>query len=365
MGNLQNRRVLICINNLGVGGAEKLVIDDINEMLKRGLPICLLTLKREPVSSLAEKCLISKEYWHTVHFKGFFDIVGWLKIVVFLKKEKPDIIFTHLWFTNTIIRIVGRLLRLKNIITFEHNVYDTIKTKKMYLADKLLQNWCYKIVAVSSAVRQSLIASGINSDRIVVINNGIDISKYRLESDFSLKRNLQISENVFVFLTIARLIHQKGIDILLTAFAKLSENTVLLIVGQGEDKNKLKKQVENLGLSSRVHFLGVRDDVPALLSVCDCFVLASRYEGLGIVVLEAMAATKPIIISNFEASRDMIINGQNGLVVGKENPEELAKAMKKIMSDVFLRKKLAQAAYEKVQRFSVQNHVNKMLCLFQ
>ena len=176
--------ILFCINKLGsgsgLGGAERLVVDDINEMLRRGYSVHLLTLKNESKFSLANELKLDKKYWKTIDF-SLLNIFDWLKIYKYIKDEKSDIVFTHLWFSNTIMRIICKMAGLKNVISFEHNIYDKIKTEKMYGVDRFLQKWCKKIVAVSSAVKESLILHGIKEDRITVIHNGIDISKYNIE----------------------------------------------------------------------------------------------------------------------------------------------------------------------------------------
>src|SRR3989338_1051762 len=333
-------KILFCINNLGVGGAERLVVDDINEMLNRGYHVRLLTLKNEPKFSLLDELKLPKKYRQTVSFSSFFNIFNWIKVFNYLRREKPNIVLTHLWFSNTIVRIVCKMARINNVFCFEHNIYDTLKSEKMYKIDRFLQEWSKKIIAVSSAVRRSLLKHGIKEKNIITINNGIVISKYEKSQDILTREKLVIPKDTFVFLTIGRLVYQKVIDILLIAFAEVNHKSTLLIVGHGKEEYNLKK-----------------------LTICDCFVLASRFEGLGIVILEAMASKKPIIISDFEVGEDIIKNGVEGLVVPKENVESLKNAITRLKSDPNLMKKLAQSAYEKVQDFSIQNHVNKILNL--
>ncbi len=359
--------ILFCINKLGssvgLGGAERLVVDDINEMLNRGYSVRLLTLKKESKFSLVEELKLPRQYFETIHFGSLFNILNWIRVYNYIKKENPDRVFSHLWFSNTIIKIVCKIAGIKDVFSFEHNIYDTIKSKKMYFLDKVLQEWSKKIIAVSSAVKESLLAHGIQEKNIVVINNGINIIKYNVPPNILLKKQLGISSDTFVFLTIGRLIYQKGIDVVLKAFTKIQDNSVLVIVGQGEDGNSLKNLAITLGINNRVHFLGVRHDIPEILSICDCFVLASRFEGLGIVVLEAMAGSKSIIVSNFSAGKDMIVHDIDGLVVETDNVDNLSKAMNRLIIDENLRQKIAKSAYKKVQQFSIEGHINKLLSL--
>lgn len=364
MSDINSKKIMIIINNLGVGGAERVVVDDLNEMRRRGMTARLLTLKKESSFSLSADCAMERKYWHTINFGSLFNIISWLKVINYLRQEKPDVVFTHLWFANTIGRVAGKLAGIKNVVSFEQNVYDAydaIKTKKMYLADRLLQGWCRKIAAVSSAVKNSLIKHGIKEKNIVIIHNSVDIAKYNKEPNLALKEKLGIPQDVFVFLTIGRLIPQKGMDVLLKALAQLRGNLVLLIVGRGAEERALKQLTTDLDIERKTIFLGVRNDIPDILSICDIFVLASRYEGLPVVVVEAMASAKPVVITDFEASQDIIVSGENGLVVERENIDALAKAMAALMSDRDWRDRLSQNAYKKVQDFSVQNHADRML----
>jgi len=361
MSDIDNKKILIVINNLGVGGAERVVVNDLNELFRQGACVRLLTLKKEWSHSIFPDCAIEKKYWQVINFGSLLNIVSWTKVIIYIWKEKPNVVFTHLWFSNTIMRIVCKLLGIKRVLSFEQNVYDTIKTKKMYLMDRLLQGWCRKIVAVSSAVRNSLIRHGIKEKNIVVINNAVDIDKYNKKPAPFLKEKLGIPKDVFIFLAVGRLVPQKGMDVLLKSFAQLRGNLILLIAGRGSEEKKLKQLAADLNIEGKTLFLGARNDIPDILSVCDIFVLASRYEGLPLAVVEAMAAAKPIIITDFEGGKDIIVSGENGLVVEMENIEALARAMAGLMSDKDLRIKLSQNAYKKVQDFSIQSHINQLL----
>jgi glycosyltransferase involved in cell wall biosynthesis len=353
------KKVLIIINNLGIGGAERLVVDDINEMLARGIPIKLLTLKKEPKSSFAEQCKINKNDWTVISFGSLYSLASWLATIRFIARYKPDVVITHLWYSNTIGRISAKICRVKTVITFEHNVYDLIKSKKMFFVDRLLQHFSSHIIAVSGSVRDSLTRVGIDTKKIKVIYNGIDISKYSEKSKDKIRKDLSI-EGEFIYLFVGRMIHQKGVDILLKAFAKVPTG-VLLLVGEGNEKEALIKLAQDLGIEQRIYFLGIRDDIANLLSSADCFVLSSRSEGLGIVVLEALAAGKPIIVSNFGPASEIIQNGHNGMIFPIENVEILAEIMSLIATDIEKREYLAKNAIESSWNFSIQKHVDLLL----
>lgn len=356
-------KILVVINNLGAGGAERLVIDDINEMLERGLDVYLLTFGMESEKTISKDCKLQISNWTTIQAKSIWDIKSWFAAYLYIRKIKPDKIFSHLWFSNTIVLPVARLAGISNIVSFEHNVYDSVKNSKMFFVDRLWQNFPKKIVAVSSAVKDSLVRHGIQPNRVEVIHNGVKLEKYNIVKNLELRNEFIIPKDSFVFVSVGRLIKQKGMDILIEAFSRDILNAHLLIVGVGESMEILQELASQKKVIDRVHFLGLRHDVEKILSISDCFVLASRWEGLGIVVLESMASRLPVILSNFSAAGDMIDNGKTGIVVPVDDSEALYQAMLSISNDEVLRSNLAEKAYIKVQDFSIQNHVSKILAL--
>lgn len=353
-------KILIIINNLGVGGAERLVVEDVNEMIRRGMDVYLLTLKKEKVGkTLIHDCKIEPSRHFNVDMSHIYDISGWIGVYKIIKQVQPKTVITHLWFSNVVGRISAALLRVPKIVSFEHNMYDTVKNRKMFLMDIVLQYLSHTIIAVSDPVKNSLVRHGINQHKVHVLVNGIDLNKFKSPSLIK-KNDFGLKDTDFVFVSVARLIHQKGIDIIIHALT-LVPSVYLLLVGDGDKKDMLVKQVHEHGLENRVIFAGIRDDVPSILGIADCFVLASRYEGLGIVVLEAMAASLPVIVSDFEASNSMITDGVDGMIVKREDVTDLSEAMRLMVCDNQLRNKFRQNALVKVQQFSIQHHVDQLL----
>jgi len=354
-----NRKYLIIINSLAIGGAERLVVDDINELVSRNFDVKLLTLKKEYANSFINELLLSRNNVITINFRSIWSIWAWIQTIRYIKQSKPDVLITHLWFSNTIGRVVGFVTGVKDIISFEHNVYDNVKTWKMFLIDRILQYVSKHIVAVSAAVKKSLLVHGIREDRIKVIVNCVDLEKFKTALPLVEINNV----TDFKFLFVGRLINQKGVDILLKSFSVI-QGATLYIVGAGKEEKKLLDMSEKLNISKRVKFLGIRKDVPEIYNSVDCFILPSRFEGLGIVVLEAMAAGLPIIVSDFDAVHDIVSDGVNGVIFKNEDSDGLSQLMKKIMNDALFRKKLAIASKETSNNFSVPSHVDKLLSLY-
>jgi glycosyltransferase involved in cell wall biosynthesis len=350
------KKILIIINNLGVGGAERVVVDDINEMIRLGIKVKLLTLKPEYGNSLSLQCKISQDDWVVFPFRGFGDIFSWYKTISFIKSYEPDLVVTHLWFANTIGRIAAKFAGAKKIISFEQNVYDTVKTPKMFFIDKILQSQCLKVIAVSEVVRKSLLLNGIKEKNIDVVYNSVDIKRYGSvipDKDITLNNN-------FKFLFVGRLIKQKGVDVLINSFSNFSGAT-LYIAGRGNEESVLQQLVRKNGLGDKVVFLGLRNDVPSLMKACDCFVYPSRYDGFSLVLLEALASGIPVIASDFEASKEMIKDGESGVIVSVDDIGVLRAAMDDIMKNKDKREKLSSGAVKRAEDFSIEKHVAKLI----
>ncbi len=350
------------INSPGIGGAERVLVDDINECVRRGtVEVRLLTLRPESEKSFSGQLSLQRNYWKVVQLKKLFAIWGVIQILLYIYREKPDLIVSHLWYANTVAKICKLFGACRTVLTFEQNVYDTIKSKKSFLLDRVLQRFCTKIIAVSSTVRDSLIAHGIDQQHIQVIYNSVDVETF--SKPHHLIEPLPHPKGTFTFLYIGRLIPQKNVEHLLRAFVEV-EGAVLYIVGTGYLQEKLEALVAQLGIAHRVYFLGVRSDIPALMQACDCFVFPSLYEGFSLVLLEAMASQMPIIISDFAAGREVIVDNGNGIIAGP-TATAFADACRCVMQDESLRHQIAKEARKTAQTFSISRHVDEILAFIK
>ena len=356
--------IAIIINELYMGGAQRLVLDEIPELLKRGIHVSLITLR--PMSaqnSFDHSPLVALGAEHIcIHFPSLLSFKKYVELVSFLKAGEYDLLITHLWFSNTIGRICGVMARVPRILSFEHNVYDSLKSPLQFFVDRILQSFSYRIVAVSNAVRASLISHGIRPVRVRVLLNAISLSNFSdpIPNEKDIRKDLNLPHNAFVFVSVGRLTEQKAPEILIDALAMTSDG-YLLLVGVGEQEDEIRKRIAEKELTNRVRLLGARTDVPSILRQADCFVFSSRWEGVGIVLLEAMAAGLPIISTNFIAAREIIVNEENGLLVQVDDAEMFSQAMKRVRKDHELRTRLANAGRAKSKQFGIEQHVDKLL----
>lgn len=355
-------KVLVIINNLAIGGAERVAVDDINALLDAGVDVVLVTLKHEGAQSFASQCRISKEKWIVIPFRTMHDMRAWRQICAVLRTEKPDLIVSHLWYANTIGRIAALCVGMQSrYLAVEQNVYDTIKTRRMFLYDYILQFFCKKVIAVSHAVKHSLLRHGVRESRIDVLYNAVDVSRYGSRTGrMQTRTTLGVSESDFAYICVGRLIPQKGMDVLLRAFAVVPQGK-LIIVGQGPLLEELVTLRTELGLGDRVIFAGVYPAIAPLLAAADVFVLASRHEGWPLVLVEAMMSNLPIVTTNFEAAQEVFTHEKDALIVPRENSDVLAAAMNRVRMEADLRAYLQSNITTLRTQFTSDAHARAIL----
>lgn len=221
-----------------------------------------------------------------------------------------------------------------------------------------------KMVCVSQNLRGFMIdVVGLSSDRIEVISNGIDLSRFaRPAQDMSRKSEGLVIGNV------ARLTEAKDHGNLLRAFATVRREVPdvrLLLVGDGELRGEIESMVSSLGLADAVEMTGKRSDIPLLLAGMDVFVLPSRREGFPVSIIEAMACGRAVVATDVGGVREIINDGVDGLVVPPEDDTSLAAAILGLVRDPDARSLLGQnAAKRAIENFSDQAMIRNYVRLY-
>ena len=252
---------------------------------------------------------------------------------------------------------------IKKIISSKHNDDDFRNKSYIKYLNKWLNKKVSKVIVISEALKQfSIEVEKINLNKIIVIRYGLDNFELKVKNK-NLRKQLGYTDKDFVFGIIARLTEQKGHIYLLEAFKKIStkhKEVKLLIVGDGHLKNHLKDIVEKINLKNSVHFLGIREDTPDIYNAIDAFIHPSLWEGFGLVFLEAMSFSLPIIATNVSAIPEVVEKDRTGVLVKPKNSEELFAAMEVFIKDKALAKKYGEMGKIRVkEKFSVENMVNK------
>lgn len=226
--------------------------------------------------------------------------------------------------------------------------------------------WVYhtfaqRTAAISPAVQRCLVDGGVDAGRIELVPDALDevrIAPRRGRA--AVRAELQVDEGTFVVLALAKLLHRKGLDLLVEAFARLrDERAVLVLAGSGPEEGSLRALAAARGIAGRVRFLGHREDTGDLLAAGDLFVLPSRAEGLGVAALEALAASRPVLATAVGGLAEVIVDGRCGLLVPPEDVPALAAGLQRLRDDGALRQRLAAAGPARVDEGFRAEHMGR------
>jgi glycosyltransferase involved in cell wall biosynthesis len=230
-----------------------------------------------------------------------------------------------------------------------------------------------RVLARSQAVRQELIRDGAAPDRISVASVDVDLSLYGRPLDSDMRRELGYSPSDLIITSVGHAVPVKGWDILLSSFEEIARkepHARLLFVGSihsGQERayaQSLQDRVRRGGLDDRVRFLGQRDDIPHILGISDVFVLPSRSEGQPGALVEAMASGLPCVGTQVGGVPEVIRDGHDGLLVGREDVGSLTLTIKTLLENKDLRETLGQNARETAKRFDISASTERLLTLY-
>jgi glycosyltransferase involved in cell wall biosynthesis len=192
---------------------------------------------------------------------------------------------------------------------------------------------------------------GVNADRIAVVPEPIDLARWR----HAFEEAPELPRNGDSILCVAHLYPRKNVAALLAAMTRLTSHAILRVVGTGPDLARLERLSRRLGLGERVEFLGHVDfaRLAGEYRRADVFCLPSRQEGFGIVFLEAMAAGLPIVAARASAVPEVVTDGESGILVGPDRPDDLAAALDRLLSDPGERRRLGEAGRRRVTAYEV------------
>ncbi|MFA6405696.1 MAG: glycosyltransferase [Candidatus Paceibacterota bacterium] len=366
------KKVLFLIFNLEKGGgAERVLIDQINNLDKEIFERSVCILNSSIDADFFQSILIPAENKKVIHFNSFFSISSWLKIILWMRKNNFDIVYSHLFFANLVGRVAGKISGVKRVIVVEHNVYLSRRYFQR-LANRILSSFSYKVVAVSESVKNYLIdREGINYNKISVVYNGVNLNKYIFDSENRsvLRNNLKLSEDDFVVLSIGQVTLQKNYDLLVDIAHEVNKvlgEKIYFFIAGGDDGSlgdKLKTRINEFGLRDIVNFLGLRDDIPDLLSGADVFMMTSSWEGFGLALVEGMANGKPVLVNNISTLKEIVgQDGRYGLVA--RDQKEFANFLVKLKKDKMFYEKYANLALRRSADFSLEENIKQITKLF-
>ena len=286
----------------------------------------------------------------------------------YLAAHHVDVIHVHSPMVAAIARLVRLTLRRRPpMISTEHNSWGS---------HSLVTRWFNRLtfrldefhIAVSDPVVESMPA-GLRSMTETIVH-GVDVAgidSYRSERDV-VRAELGLGVGAIAVCTVANLRWQKAYPDLLEAAEKVIAegfDVVFLAAGQGPLEDEIRRLRDDLGITDRFRLLGYRSDVHRLLAGMDVFAMASLYEGYPIAVMEAMVAGLPVVATDAGSMAEAVENGVDGYVVPTGSPEQLAAALRELVSDPEQRRRMSAAARAKGTQFGIQPAVDQTEAIYE
>lgn len=296
----------------------------------------------EPHPFISEKLrALGHEYFIQPDPQGPREFARFIKrLVGIIRKRRVDIIQAQFFPHSNFAVLAGFLTRTP--------VYQTIHTLSTLnpgpvrpvskIKSRVSALMSEKVFAVSDAVRKDLIeVYGVPPEKIEVLFNAVSLGKYEIgASSFSLHDELGIKRDCKIILTIAHARHEKGLEYLIRAVPAVVEKhpeAHFVFCGGGPLENYLVNLTAETGVSHNVHFLGVRNDIPALLRDCYAATLPSLTEAIGYALIEAMAMGKAVVATNVGGIPELVLNDKTGILVPPGNPGSLANAVNDLIDN--------------------------------
>ncbi|MFH0793475.1 MAG: glycosyltransferase [bacterium] len=364
--NPDKTKILYVIGSLRRGGAER----QVTELLK-GLPaecyeksLCLLSgggeFQREiedcGIPIIALGCVAAGSKWNPVTIGRFAR--GLVRLIRCIRKEKPQIVHGFLYWANLYAVLGARFAKPRRpILITSRRSLGLYKDDKPWM--QRIENWMNRrtdaiVVNSKGVLHDCLRRESLRKEQLRLIYNGVDLTPFDAPFDAAKKRKeLGVAESARVIVCVANLILYKGHEELISAMAQVVKefpDAVLLLVGRdGGMERALKDQVAREGIGRSVVFLGSRGDAPDVIRAADILVLASHEEGFSNVLLEGMAAGKPMVATNVGGNPESVKDGVTGLLVPPRDSRAMAAALGALLRDPKRRETMGASGRQRVE----------------
>jgi glycosyltransferase involved in cell wall biosynthesis len=366
VGCTATTKLLFITKAWGFGGTELHLLDLVKRLGGCGLEVLIVQTGADVYSNrMKGSWPVPGRVWSEELNNSFW---AWFR---FFRKIRPDIVvfvngsvWTFPWYAN----IAAWLAEIRRVYFILHSMpYPTPerligRTITQLFGLRFATRFSCSMICASNAIRDTLVRDhGFRARKVRTIHNGVSIAAYQAfeSARGGIRKRLEIGKEEFLLVCVARLDTNKGIDILLSALARVvAEGTPCkcVIVGDGPLEYLLMHQVQATGLSNHVFFEGFQSDVRPYLQAGDAFVLTSRLEGFPLAVLEAMACGLPCILTNVGGVAEAVTDGVHGLIVKAESVDEVADAISYLASHPRERTRMGKMASARVRdNFNIED----------
>lgn len=344
------KRVVHLIQSLNSGGCENLLLRTLPRLTTHYDQI-IVTLSQR--GELADQFEAKGIRVIDLHEPGIFRPALRRKLRYWIDELKPDLIMTYLFHADMIGRFVLSGQQSAPVVPYLVTTYNFWRYLPARFMERLTKGMVEQYLANSEAVKTYYVDQlGVRREAITTVPNGIDLSLFGRARGQTVRKELGLTKSDFVFTCVANLAPNKGHRYLLAAFERLGRtlpSAHLLIVGTGEQHDNLIRQAAGYATRGRIHFLGRRHDVPAVLAASDVFVLPTLFEGMSVAIVEAMAARIPVVTTDIPENRVLITHNMTGILVPVRSVNGLVEGLERLARDGRARKRFSEAAHDFVR----------------
>jgi glycosyltransferase involved in cell wall biosynthesis len=374
---MQRIKLLFVITKLELGGAQKQLLSVIAHLDKERFHIFLFVaqeglllseaLSIKGITIIKSRCLVRA-------INPIKDLLALIEIYCFIKKNNIEVIHTHSSKAGILGRLAARLAKAKVVIHTVHgwsfNDYQPALVRRIFIwFERFSARFTHKIIVVSHYDKQKGLNNRIGKeDKYELIRYGIDYKDFSNKEKNS-RQELGIKPDDLAVGMVACFKPQKSpTDFIRLAFLvkKSLPKVKFILVGDGILRKRIEKLICKLDLKEQVFLAGWRKDIPGILSAVDVFVLTSLWEGLPIVVLEALASSKPVVATHTGGIQEIGIEGRAGFLIPPRNMVLMSEKLVILLKDEELRKQMGLEARESLDsNFNLENMVNTTKTLYE
>lgn len=351
---MKKHRVLLLIHKFVQGGAEQQIFEVARGINKNKFEVVVGSLvsggaKWEEFKALPDVEVVCFQRRHR------FDPFVLVRLISFLREKPVDIIHAYLAPATFWGIVAGLFTRTPILIIGERGteaVFSTFGSRVYYFLENVMARFTDLVIANSLAGKAWKVKRGVAPGRVIVLHNGLNpdrlkVKMVRDKAEFGIRENDPILGNV------ARLVPMKDHLTLLQALELVRPDypaLKCLLIGDGPLRGDLEKYVSQRQLDENVSFLGHRNHVADFIRLFDVAVLSSKHtEGCSNFIMEAMYCGKPVVATDVGGCRELVVHGTTGFIVSKQDPQELAAAIRKLLSSEPLRKEFGSAGRKRVE----------------
>jgi glycosyltransferase involved in cell wall biosynthesis len=272
-----------------------------------------------------------------------------------LRRLEPDILHAFLFHAYTIGAFLSPLLRVRAFVSSRRSLgHFKANRPAALLIERAANHFASVVVANSEAVKRDvMIREGLAGEQVIVIHNGIDMTRFAGCRGALMRQQVDIAESAQVVGVVANFISYKGHECFLAAWQRVSTaypHAVAILIGDGRTRERVERLAEELQLTGSVRFLGNRPDVPMLLAAIDILVHPSEQEGFSNAILEGMAAGRPVIATDVGGNAEAVVHEETGLLVPSGDPAALAAAIERLFAHPEMAREFGAAGRRRVER---------------